>query len=257
MIIAQISDTHIMASDNADSRTVGRIEALRRCVADINALDPQPDAVIHTGDMTQDGKPEEFAVAQAILADLKMPVYPTPGNRDGSMPMIEAFKAAQNLSENGSFVFYAIDDYPVRLVAMDTLAESGNKGDFTAEKLVALDASLSQAQDRPTALFMHHPPFDVLTAREPYQFQYNRREAVANFGDVVARHPQLIRLFSGHSHRDFRATVGTMVASTIPSVAIELRQGTYPEDKAGCPVYHLHRYTSDIGFKTELRWAIN
>ena len=250
MILAQISDTHIMASDNPDDRRAGRIEALRRCVADINGLDTRPDVVIHTGDMTQDGKPSEFVAARDVLADLEMPYYPTPGNRDGSLPMVEAFKG---LSEKADFMLYAVEEGAVRLIAMDSLSNTGNKGDFTPEQLAALDALLATAPDQPTAIFMHHPPFDVTTAIDP--FQYYRREAATEFEAVVARHPQLIRLFCGHSHRDYRADVGTMLASTMPSVAIELRQGTYPDDKSNDPVYHLHRYIDGAGFETETRWV--
>lgn len=250
MILAQISDTHIMASDDPDDRRIGRIEALRRCVADINALDPQPSVVIHTGDMTQDGRPEEFIAARNVLSQLKMPFYPTPGNRDGSLPMIKAF---ENLSQNDAFMLYAADVESIRLVAMDTIAETGNKGDFTEDKLAALDALLGEGRDRPTALFMHHPPFEILTSREPYQ--YYRPEAATEFSDIVARHPQLIRLFCGHSHRDYRAKIGSMQASTMPSVAIDLRLETYPDDKEDVPVYHLHSYSGGTGFKTEMRWA--
>ena len=252
MIIAQISDTHIMASDDPDDRREGRIETLRRCVADINTLDPQPNVVIHTGDMTQNGKHGEFVTARDVLAGLVMPFYPTPGNRDGSLPMIKAF---QNLSQNDAFMLYAADAETVRLIAMDTIAETGNKGDFTKEKLAALDALLFKAQDHPTALFMHHPPFNISTSREPYQ--YYRPEAANEFSDLVARHPQLIRLFCGHSHRDYRAKIGSMLASTMPSIAIDLRLDTYPDDKMDVPVYHLHRYTDGAGFETELRWASN
>ena len=52
MIIAQITDTHLAAANAADPVFRARAENLRECIADINGLDPMPDAVIHTGDMT-------------------------------------------------------------------------------------------------------------------------------------------------------------------------------------------------------------
>jgi len=36
MLIAQISDTHILAKSSDQAAGAGRAEALRRCVADIN-----------------------------------------------------------------------------------------------------------------------------------------------------------------------------------------------------------------------------
>ena len=56
MIIAQITDTHLSDVDAADPKFGVRAENLRACIADINDLDPLPDAVIHTGDITQHGR---------------------------------------------------------------------------------------------------------------------------------------------------------------------------------------------------------
>ena len=83
MIIAQITDTHLIAANAADPVFRARVEILRECIADINDLDPMPDAVIHTGDMTQHGQAAEFAHARSLLAVLDVPLYVTPGNRDG------------------------------------------------------------------------------------------------------------------------------------------------------------------------------
>jgi 3',5'-cyclic AMP phosphodiesterase CpdA len=214
---------------------------------------PRPDAVIHTGDMTQDGKLDEFLMAREILTGLQVPFYPTPGNRDGSRPMIKAFQGDHAMSESGEFVLYAIDDYPIRLVAMDSVSKTGHKGDFTHDKLSSLDALLAQAPDYRTALFMHHPPFDVKTASDPYQ--YHQHEAAGDFSAVVSRHPQLVGLFCGHSHRDYRTNLGSIPASTMPSVATDLRLEPCPDGKLDVPAYHLHRYLDGVGFKTEIRWA--
>ena len=66
MIIAQITDTHLGDANAADPVFRARAENLRACVADINGLDPKPDAVIHTGDMTQHGQTSLLAVRSTI-----------------------------------------------------------------------------------------------------------------------------------------------------------------------------------------------
>ncbi len=55
MLIAQISDTHILAEDSDLPEAQPRAEDLRRCIVDINGLDPLPDVVIHSGDTVQTG----------------------------------------------------------------------------------------------------------------------------------------------------------------------------------------------------------
>ena len=102
---------------------------------------------------------------------------------------------------------------------------------------------------------MHHPPFDVTSAPDP--FAYHRREAVSNLAAVISQHPQVVRLFAGHMHRPWTAVVGGVTASTVPSVAADLRYGSYPPAMAGRPVYLVHRFEIDCGFFSETRLVGN
>ena len=52
----------------------------RRAVAKINSL-AAIDAVIITGDITSSALPSEWEKAAEILSDLRMPYFPTMGNR--------------------------------------------------------------------------------------------------------------------------------------------------------------------------------
>ncbi|MFQ5763433.1 MAG: metallophosphoesterase [Rhodospirillales bacterium] len=252
MIIAQITDTHIGDADASDPVFHARAENLRECVADINGLDPMPDAVIHTGDMTQHGHQAEFANARAILGMLKIPLYVTPGNRDGREGMVKAFADDGRMTPDAAFVHYAVEAHPIRLVAVDSLATNGGaKGDFCHTRLAMLDATLAEAPARPTALFMHHPPFDVPTAPDP--FAYSRRRAVGDLAAAISRHLQVVRIFTGHMHRPWTAMVGGVAASTVPSVAVDLRKGRYAPTMAKRPVYQVHRFEEGCGFISATR----
>jgi len=254
MIIAQISDTHVAASDAADAVLRARADSLRQCIADINRLDPPPDVVIHTGDMTDRGQAAEFAHARAMLSELKAPLYATPGNRDGRAGFTRAFAADGYLTADDAFVHYAVDGYPVRLVALDSLASDEQKGDLCGDRLGALAATLAAAPGVPTAIFMHHPPFYVSGSSRPLQFV--RRRAADDLADTVNRHPQVIRIFCGHAHRARSVRIGGAIASTMPSVAVDLRMENDVPADAAAPVYQVHRYARDTGFVTEMRAAL-
>src|SRR5579864_5239345 len=79
MIIAHISDTHL-ALDAADADR--RTHDFARTIANINALDPAPDLIVHSGDIVHNGRMEEYAQAAAVLAQARAPVYVLPGNKD-------------------------------------------------------------------------------------------------------------------------------------------------------------------------------
>ena len=78
MIIAQISDTHLTL-DTPDANQRMRDFALT--IADINALDPPPQAIVHTGDIVHNGRREEYAEAASILAAARAPVISSPATK--------------------------------------------------------------------------------------------------------------------------------------------------------------------------------
>ena len=100
MLIAQISDTHILASASDLPAAQLRADCLRRCIADINQQ--HPDVVIFTGDTVQHGQSEEYARLRELLAPLHAPLYLIPGNRDDNEAMRAAFNDKTYLLLNGS-----------------------------------------------------------------------------------------------------------------------------------------------------------
>ncbi|MFZ1923714.1 MAG: metallophosphoesterase [Xanthobacteraceae bacterium] len=248
MIIAQISDTHI-ALDTPDADR--RISDFERTVADINALDPAPDLIVHTGDIVHNGRPDEYAKAAAILAHACPPVYVLAGNKDNRTNLRAAFAARGYLDPDSDFIDYAIEDYPVRLIAVDTLNTHSNKGDFCAVRAERLIKMIDADSRKPIAVFAHHPPFDVPVGPDPINFETaamleRLRQAVQHSGRVVA-------VVSGHVHRGTAGCVGNIQATVMPSIATTLRKGEYPADVKTRPVYHIHRFDPAWGFAVESR----
>src|SRR5687768_14794599 len=72
----QISDTHVGPKTKAAT--------FSQIIKDVNGLDPAPAFVLVTGDLTEDGKPEEYAEYKRIIAELKPGIlhYACPGNHE-------------------------------------------------------------------------------------------------------------------------------------------------------------------------------
>jgi 3',5'-cyclic-AMP phosphodiesterase len=76
MLIAQITDLHVVGNGQLCQGRVATNAQLQEAVAHINSLDPRPDVVLATGDLTDHGTVEEYAVLRDILAALLPPLAP-------------------------------------------------------------------------------------------------------------------------------------------------------------------------------------
>ena len=252
MLIAQISDTHILAPASDHPAAALRADCLRRCVADINRQGP--DAVIFTGDTVQHGQPEEYAHLRELLAPLRPPLYLIPGNRDDKAALRAAFADLSYLPENGRFLHYTVENHAARLIAIDSTSPGERKGVFCPERQAWLDAVLGERPDRPTLLFIHHPPFDV---DDHYVGGYRRAEEARALAEVVGRHPQVRRLLCGHVHCPTdRPWAGTR-ATIMPSVAVDVRKGVDENKIREQPIYMLHRLTDETDLVSRERLLVD
>ncbi len=224
MIIAQISDTHIRSEGELAYRRVDTARFLARCVEHLRRMVPRPDVVLATGDLADTGRAGEYRRLRELLAPLPMPVYLVPGNHDDREALAAEFTDHRYLPRGGKFLQYVVDDYPVRLIGLDTVVPGAGGGLMCEERLAWLAARLEEAPDRPTVLFMHHPPF-VTGIRHMDAQGLHGAEAM---GEVVRRHPQVERVLCGHLHRPIEVRWYGTLASTAPSpahqVVLDLRE---------------------------------
>lgn len=252
MIIAQITDTHIKAGGRLAYRKVDSAAKLADCVAHLNAMNPRPDMALLTGDLVDFGKPEEYAVLREILAPLRMPMYAIPGNHDERAAFRAAFAADGYLPRDGDFCHYAIEDYPVRLIGLDTTVPGEPGGNLCPDRLAWLDARLAEAPERPTVLFMHHPPFLTGIANMDWQ---NCRNGDA-LGALVERHRQVFRVLCGHVHRPIHLHWHGVTASIAPSpshsCAFDLNSDAPHDFVLEPPTCAVHYWRADTGLISHL-----
>lgn len=212
MVIAQLSDTHIKDGQHEPT------ERLRAAVAHLLRLPAPPDVVLISGDCTDTGSASEYAVLRETLQPLPMPVYAVPGNHD-HRTQLRAVLGEQGTQHMAEFMQYVVEDAgPVRLIGLDTLLPGQDRGLLDENRLNWLNDRLVEAPERPTLLFMHHPPFP--TGLRAYE-QMNLAGA-AEFAELVSRHPQVERIVAGHVHTGITRRFAGTVAQTCPSTLHQL-----------------------------------
>jgi Icc protein len=190
----------------------------------LSRLSTPPDVVLVTGDLTDDGEDESYSALRARLAGLDCPFYLIPGNHDRRRPLLEAFSDHAYLPRTG-FMHYAIEDHAVRLIALDTLVEGREDGALCEERLAWLDTVLASESDRPTLIFMHHPPFESgIWWMDAMGLAGARR-----LGAILGDHPQVRLVVCGHVHRAFHSVVGGVRVAVAPSTAWQVHLDLVPE----------------------------
>jgi Icc protein len=228
MIIAQITDLHIRPEGVLAYDRVATNAMLEAAVRHLNAAAPRPDVVIATGDLCDRGLPEEYARLRAILEGFAMPVFLVPGNHDDRAAFRDAFLDHGYLPAEGEFLHYVIDEYPVRLIGLDTVVPGEPRGQLCAERLDWLADALDAAPERPTVLFMHHPPFNT-GVRHMDEIGLEGADALAQ---IVAHCPQVERILCGHLHRPIQMRWAGTLVSTAPSTAHQVVLDLRPDAPA-------------------------
>lgn len=250
MLIAQLTDTHIKPPGRLAYRRVNTEICLRRAVAQVAALVPRPDAVLVTGDLVDTGLPEEYALLRAILADLPQPCYLIPGNHDDRRALAAAFTDHAYLPREVDFLHYVVDRHAVRLIGLDTVVPGEPRGELRAPRAAWLENRLAEAPDRPTIVFMHHPPF----ATGIEHMDAMGLTGADRLAAILRRHPQVLRVLCGHVHRSIQAPFAGTIASIAPSTAHQVALDLRPQGPSAFvlepPGFQLHLYDPATGVVT-------
>ena len=206
MLIAQLTDTHVVDPDTDEELYVDNNGRVAAAVASINGESPAVAAVVATGDLTQWGAPAEFAKLVELTDALIPPILPLAGNHDDRIALKRCFPTVPwNDAEHASWV---VEVGQVRIIGLDStrLGEAG--AEFDDDRESWLRTVLARRHDGPTLLAMHHPPF--VTGID----WMDRAGFVGldRFEAVLAEMGAVDRILCGHLHRPMSSTVSGVLA---------------------------------------------
>lgn len=239
--LAQISDTHLRVDDGGAAR-----KQLKRAFDAARAH--HVDAIILTGDLVNDEREDEYAALADALVDPPTPLFLLPGNHDHRDRLRAAFPGHDYLPRQGHLSF-TVDDFPVRIVALDQISPGETYGELTRDMGEWLDRTLAAAPDKPTILALHHPPFPT----HDMLFDRIGLKNAELFAEIVAKHRQVRRIICGHHHRVVVGEVAHAPVVVAPStswaygLAVHDEQPIAPRTSEQ-PGWMLHAWTRGGGF---------
>lgn len=219
LLIAQVTDIHLFADENQELLGLLTTQSFKAVIERLLSLQPQPDLLLLTGDLSQDGTPESYERVQKLLSPLKMPTYWIPGNHDCISVMQQVLNRApfspRKAFNRGNWKFLLINSAAPECV----------HGHLSPQTLTWLDfhlALLSFGSDsvlNPTVVALHHPPFCVNSDWLDTSTLQNPQQLFA----VLDRHPQVKMVLFGHIHQEFNYQRHGVHYLGTPSTSIQFK----------------------------------
>ena len=182
--VAQISDSHLKREPGVSEGSPD--EMLRRAVELVAAV--QPDIVLLTGDIADDGSAEAYQRVATSVSVLGVPVLATAGNHDDPSVLAAVLGATDETVIGGW-----------RVVLVDTSIPKTEHGRIDVPDLLR---RLGADNGVPTVLALHHPPITTSTHK------WMRLDGGADLVSALAARSDVRVVVSGHLHEAFNAVVG-------------------------------------------------
>ena len=173
-----------------------------------------PDILVHTGDITLEGRPDEWKAFSAAVKSLQPYPEMVWGNHD--MPLKSGEFRNAGLTHFRDFGNY-------RLVLIDTAWDGPFVGSYTSVPESEFPALKKAADtDKFILLFAHHP-----LAKNAPHFRLNNADAVL---DLFAK-KKLVAALTGHFHGAFLAPEGKILYAGVAPLSSHQRNHTLSQSK--------------------------
>jgi 3',5'-cyclic-AMP phosphodiesterase len=243
LLIAQITDTHLFSDSQNKMFDCPTNQTFAAVINTIANLQPPPDILLLTGDISQDETVASYQYAKSLIEPLKIPTYWLPGNHDQNIQSIRSL--------NGDYIS-AIKSFARsgwQFILLDSMVIQQPYGELSIAQLEFLTQQLEN--DLPTLVAVHHP---AIACGLGYMDEIGLRNA-ADFWEVIDRHPQVKVILSGHIHQEFATQRHHVKVLGTPSTCIQLKPNQpQVEIDDRPPGFRLLQLYQDGQVETEIIW---
>lgn len=213
--LVQITDTHLSEPENGHLLGMQTLHSLLCVLGLIQKNHPMIDAMLVTGDLSQDGSRMSYQRLQATLATLPYPAFWLPGNHDDPATMA--------LVSQGT----VLDERILRnrhwqIVMLNSRVAGKVYGYLEESELAILDSALQAAEGRFTMICFHHHPVDM-------DCRWIDRIGIRNADALFARienNPLVKLLLWGHVHQESDQMLNHVRLLSTPSTCVQFEPRT-------------------------------
>nr|WP_232733531.1 3',5'-cyclic-AMP phosphodiesterase [Vibrio sp. HA2012] len=212
--LLQITDTHLFSASDGCLLSVNTLDSFHAVVEEITHRHTAFDAIIATGDISQDHSKQSYQRFEQGIRRLEKPCYWLPGNHDYKPEMHGILPSAQIRTDT----HILLGDH-WQVILLDSQVEGVPHGNLSEEQLTYLEQVLSDYPQRHTLVLLHH--HSVLVG-SLWLDQHTLYEA-EKFWERIEKYNNVRAVLCGHVHQEYDAIHAGVRVMATPSTCVQFK----------------------------------
>ena len=217
--ILQISDPHLLSDPDRTLKGVPPSQSLRAVLQRAREEIADPARLVLSGDLSHEHTVAGYELLKDLLGDWTEKSLLIPGNHDDRRGMRSVFSQVPGEGDDDVWFHDEIGDW--QLIGLDSHVPDEVYGELSRETLDRLQVWLSENPERPSLIFLHHPPvsvnswLDTIGLRNPDPLE-----------NLVRSNPAVRGVFCGHIHHVFEGHFAGVPCCSAPAVSFQFVPAT-------------------------------
>jgi len=211
--LLQITDTHLFADNERDLLGIKTVNSYEAVIKDASKYIGQCDAILSTGDLTQDHSIASYLSFSQKIKRLEAPCYWLPGNHDMQSVMLPSL-LKEGIAANKQIL---TPDW--QIILLDSQVEGVPHGHLSEQQLAFLEEKLNEYPDKHVLIAVHHHVLPVGAAWLDQHILTNNDEFIT----LVRRFNNVKAVLSGHVHQAFDTVHEGIRYLASPSTCVQFK----------------------------------
>ncbi|MCW8877962.1 MAG: 3',5'-cyclic-AMP phosphodiesterase [Kangiellaceae bacterium] len=214
--LVQITDSHIFEAPEGCLLGLNTRDSFEAVCDRVKREEWRPDAILATGDLSQDASPESYQYLADYFKGMDIPTFWLPGNHDNPETMELYLSNSKVLAAKQLLIGHW------QVILLDSSVKGKVHGNLSNEQLKFLERALKRYPDKHTLVTLHHQPKDVGSIWLD-QIGLKNHEALEN---IVGQFPQVKGVLWGHVHQEYDKKFEGIHWIASPSSCVQFKPGS-------------------------------
>lgn len=233
MLLAQLSDPHLFADRDNVFLGINPHDSLNAVINELQGV-PQLEAVLATGDLTQDHNDDSYHLFASMMDRLAVPTYVLPGNHDAPHIM-NSLLTGPKVSCGRRLLFKNW-----QVLMLDSTIVGKPAGRLGMDEIAWLTEMLSRHNQNHTLVALHHHPIATgCTWLDEHSLE-NGMELLS----LLSGYDHVKGVIWGHVHQEMDRAYHNLRLMAVPSTSIQFQPNSHnfmlDTLQPGYRLLHLH-----------------